>query len=96
MANVDNGNTIYLDSTGAISNTRGLVIKHVIITPTAASASLILRDQATGTPTKLRIDIAAAGNPLHIPLGDAGMLFPTGIDVGTITNCVVTLVYIRR
>lgn len=67
MANVDNGNTIYLDSTGAISNTRGLVIKHVIITPTAASASLILRDQATGTPTKLRIDIAAAGNPLHIP-----------------------------
>lgn len=95
MANVNNGNTLFIDSTGNVSDTRGLTAKHVIVTATAASASLILRDQDTGNSSKLRVDIASAGSVVHLPLEEHGIYFPNGVNVGTATNCVATLVYRR-
>ena len=88
MAITRSGNMIYVDTTGSAIAEKSVRLAHLIITATAA-ASLILKDP-TVTALKLRWDIAAAGSQeIAFPVPP---VFPNGIEVDTITNCVATLV----
>jgi hypothetical protein len=90
MANVLNGNTWYIDATGDLTDSAGRV-HSVIVTPTAANFVLIIKEQASGTPIKFQVRNATADTAV-INL-QKPMFFPTGINVDTLTNAVVTLVW---
>jgi len=92
MANAANGNTLYIDSTGAVGPTKNVRISGIFMTSTAATASLILRD---GSTNKARYDIAAANTTEYFDVSAVPMYFPNGVTVNTVTNCVATLIFSR-
>lgn len=91
MANVRSGNTHFVDSTGSLSQEKNLRIGQVILTATSANAVIVLSDHA-GTTKKLELRVAASGESRSFEL-PVPMIFPNGINVTTLTNCVATLVY---
>lgn len=92
MANVRTGSSIYIDSTGAISDTANFKAKIIIVTATSASASVILHDSQSSTVPMVRLDVASAGSQQPFDLTDAPLVFPNGITVNTLTNAVVTII----
>lgn len=94
MANVANSNTIYIDATGDIANTRNVRVMAIIFTPDAANDQLILRDQTT-TANKLRIRGATAKDSVYLDLSSAPIVFPNGININTITSGAVATLIIK-
>lgn len=91
VANTRRGNLIYIDTTASAAEDRiNQKVAYVILTATAASASLIL-EETSGSGDVVRFDKAAAGTEVF-PFPDRPMVFPTGIYVKTLTNAVATLV----
>lgn len=90
MANQQSGNMIYADSLGPLTSDKSVRLGGVVITATAAAASFVLRD-ATVSALKLRFDLPAAGTEQFSFL-TSHPIFPNGITVETITNCVATLI----
>lgn len=97
MANAINGNTIYVDTTGSIglSSPQGVVLSHVIVTATAASAQIVIRDDATSPVNKLDLRVPTSGDSKQYDFSDRPIVFPEGIEIGTVTNAVATLVFSR-
>lgn len=95
MANTINGNSIYVDSTGALSNTDGLLVMAIILTPTAGNAIIKLEDT---TSTNVLIDYRAssANDSAYLDLTSSPLVFPGGLTIDTITNGVATLITRRR
>lgn len=95
MANARSGNTWYIDTTGALSaatSNKKTIVKYIILTPTAASGQIILRND-TSTPTNM-LDLRAAtsGESKIVDMSEAPMVFSEGINVGTLSNAIATLV----
>lgn len=95
MANVVNSNTIYIDSTGDISNTANISVVSITMTTSAAGGSLTLRDQTTGD-NKISLKIATDEQSEKFPYEDAPIVFPNGINVNAISGAVATLVVRRQ
>ncbi len=91
MANVRSGNTHYIDSTGSLTAENNVKVRQVIITPTSANAVLTLSDSA-GTTTKIQVRAATSGESRSFEF-PVPVIFPNGINVTTLTNCVAMLVY---
>jgi hypothetical protein len=91
MANILNGNTWYIDATGDLSNSSGRV-HSIVVAPTAANFVVIIKEQASGTPTKFQIRNATA-DTVFLNFQSKPIFFPTGIKIDTLTNAVVTLVW---
>jgi len=91
MANVQNSNTIHLDSTGNIGD-NNLKVTYVIITSTGAAPRIILRDGNTANDIKLDIKLLPGNQSGKLNFAEAPIVFPNGVNVGTITNCNVTLI----
>jgi hypothetical protein len=89
MANVVNGNTLYIDSTGTAVTQKDVFITHVTLTATSASAVLLLRDLTTAA-NKADLRVATSGATEVFDFSDNPMRFPNGIVVQTLTNCVAT------
>lgn len=93
MANTNQGNTHYVDSTGTLSTRKNVKLLRLIVTSTSTAASLILQDYDASTPVNmLQVDIAADNTTEHLDFSAAPIIFPNGITAGTVTNCVATLV----
>ena len=95
MANTMNSNTIYVDSTGDISDTAGILIDDIVLTATSANATVTIRDQASGNPVKLEIRLSTNGETTNLEL-KRPIHIPTGLNIGTITNCVLTIIFRRQ
>lgn len=91
MANERNSNTVYIDSTGDISDTKNSRVVYVLLTATAANAELVLKDQVT-TDNKIDLRLAISGDSKLFRFSDAPLVFPNGINIGTLTNALATLV----
>lgn len=91
MANVTNGNTVYVDSTGTLLS-KPARLHYLILTATAANAVVVLQD-TTGSSTKLDYRNATSGTSVILDCSTAPIFFPTGIKVSTLTNALVTVVY---
>lgn len=87
MANVRNGNTIYLDSTGAATTANEINVKvaYIIFTPDAANDVLELKDDDTSGDLKFYIRGATAKDSMMFDFSYSPLLFPNGIYVSTIT-----------
>lgn len=95
MANQINSNTIYIDTTGNISNTAGILIDQVIITATSANAVATLADQGSGTPFKLAIRLATSGESKSFEF-PRPIYIPVGLNAQSVTNCVLTVIYRKQ
>lgn len=88
MANVRNANTYYIDATGSLT-LKNIKALFIIITATAANARLVLKDITTGA-TKMDVRITAADGQFF-DFSSAPLVFPNGIDVTTVTNCIAVV-----
>jgi hypothetical protein len=91
MANVLNGNTWHVDTTGDLPNSAGKV-HYVLCTPTSANMVVILQEQVSGNPTKLHVR-SGSTETVIVSLDGNPIFFPTGIKAATITNAEVTIVW---
>ena len=98
MANVSNGNSIYVDSTGALDVATNLNIKvaYIVMTSTAASAAAQLQDDF-GTPVnKIDLRIDTTDKTICYDFAETPITFPNGIRVSTLTNATLTIVLQRN
>ena len=95
MANERNGNTWYIDSTGALGADRDVLVAYVIVTATSANAVVALGDQVTGA-NKLNLRVPTAGSSVMFDFSRIPARFPNSIQVQTLTNAIATLVMTRQ
>lgn len=84
MANAQNGNSFYVDSTGSLTEITNRKVSLIIFTANASNDVLILKDGDTSGPIKMKIQNATAKESKWIRIVPA-ILFPNGIFVDTIT-----------
>jgi uncharacterized protein YfaS (alpha-2-macroglobulin family) len=90
MANVRNGNTVYVDATGDLT-TSGTRVYFIVLTPTSGSASIVLQD-AGANVNKFRADQTASNGTQVYDFSARPLYFPGGVAVSTLTNCTATIV----
>lgn len=90
MANVRNGNTFYVDSTGDL-NTTATKASYIVVTATSANAVVILQD-AVSNSNKIRLAVATSGDSETFDFSLRPLYFPGGIAVSTLTNAVACIV----
>lgn len=93
MANVRNGNTIYVDSAATLTTDKNLHVVNVLVTATAASAVVVLADP-DGTSLKADLRVATNGTTESF-MFVTPVFFPNGIKVTTLTNAIATIIYTR-
>lgn len=91
MAIEQNGNTIFISSTGSISTNPPFYVSYVTITGEGGAGDLKLQDLTAATPYKLAVKVAS-GSTLHLDYSGNPLVFPTGINVHTATTVSATLV----
>lgn len=92
MANAHNGNTLSIDTAGAIGPGKNVKVACIIASVTGAAPVLILLD---GSTVKLDLTLIASTVPQVFDLSGSPMYFPNGVTVGTITNCKATLITVQ-
>lgn len=96
MANVNSGNTWYIDSVGSlvstgISSNPSTKLYCLILTPTAANGRIVLSDPVNGyVKMDFRAAVSGESNVLDLTMYPA--TFPNGVEVTTLTNAVATLI----
>ena len=88
MANIKQGNSHYIDSTGDLVTTP-VKIRRILITATGANANVVLSDP-NGTTRKFDIRVATSGTTGNFQIDT---YFPNGVEVTTLTNAIATIVY---
>jgi len=97
MANVRSGNSWYVDSTGDLGGTtsyQSVSVFSIALTKTSAgsTAELVLADKTTGVD-KIRIVQGASDDTTEMYVFEnRPLLFTGGINVGTISTCVATII----
>jgi hypothetical protein len=91
MANARSGNTHSIDATGVLSSDP-CKIAMVLVTATAATAILELRD-AAGSVVKLNLRAATSGDTAVFDFALNPIFCPNGLKVQTLTNCIAFVVY---
>lgn len=97
MGNVSNSNSIFVDSTGALSigTNQNIKIAYIVMTTTAATGSATLQDDAPAPVDKLIIKEAIADKTIRLNFADNPINFPNGIRISALSNATLTLI-LRR
>lgn len=94
MANTRNGNTFYVDTQYSVAAdefaSKLIRVSSVIVTATAASAVLVLKDSSLATKIDLRVATSGATEQFDF---DPPLVFSTSIRPTTLTNAVATVVF---
>jgi hypothetical protein len=88
LANVKQGNSHYIDSTGDLITTP-VTVKRVFLAATGAGAVLVLGDPS-GSLKRFDLRVATSGATSTFEIE---AYFPNGVEVTTLTNAVATIVY---
>ena len=91
MANARRGNLGYVDTVGIIADSANTQVCQILLRATAAGAIVIIGDAKDATPLlnlALATDAESASFEFPRPL-----VFPSGVQVLTLTNAIMTLVY---
>lgn len=91
MANAQAANTLYIDSTGAVSTTTNIKVAYVIFTPANAADAIVLRETNGGT---IKLSLKSSTNTTQIFSTDIKpIVFSQGIYCSALTaGAVATLV----
>ncbi len=85
MANVQNGNSFYVDSTGALTTSKNVRVSQIVFTPAAANDQMILKNEGTSGALKIKIRGSTANETTSIQF-TTPLIFPGGIYVDTVTS----------
>lgn len=85
MANVQNSNSFYADSTGLLTNSPNQRVSAILFTANASNDAITLTD-GSGGATKLTVKAAVAKETKLIDLHLAPIIFPNGIYVSAISS----------
>jgi hypothetical protein len=98
VANVENGNSVYIDSTGQVTDTgKPALVSYIVFTTTAANDELILKDDDTNGSLKIAIKHATADDTVMYDFSSKPIFFPNGIYCSTIsTGATATLIGDKR
>lgn len=91
MANVRQGNTHYVDSTGTL-DADPVKVLGIIVTATSANAVVVFQGD-TGSANRLDLRVATSGATQDFDFSARPISFPKGIKVSTLTNAIVTVIY---
>jgi hypothetical protein len=90
MANVLNGNTLYVDTAGDLKTTPTKVY-FITVTATAANSILALADTSSSVP-KIELRVATSGATQLFDFSANPLFFPNGVEATTVTTARATLV----
>lgn len=91
MANVRNGNTIYIDTASSDLTSTATRIHYIAMSATGAGAVIVLQDAAANV-NKIRLSHPNDKETHVFDFSERPLYFPGGVAVTTLTNCVATLV----
>lgn len=92
MANAQNSNSFYIDSTGSLTTIKNQRVCSITFTAAAADDTIVLKDTDTSGALKIKVQAATAKQTFQIPF-DPPIVFPGGIYVSTITaGAIATIV----
>ena len=99
MANVVSGNSVFIDSVGAlnISDKEGVGLIYATVSSTAGAASITIKDIGKGGSPfdKVILNVKDADDTKQFDWSRRPMIFSNGIEVTAITGCTATLVFTR-
>lgn len=84
MANVENNNTFYVDSTGSLTSDKNVKVSAIIYTASAANSTITFKDADTSGALKMTLK-ALANETIYIDFQDKAIVFPNGIYISAIT-----------
>lgn len=94
MANVRNGNTIYVDSTGSLLTDKNVRVYGIFYTSNAAEDAIILKDADNSGDLKLKIQVATAKQTIFYDFHNTNVFFPNGIYVSSLSaSSIATILY---
>ena len=97
MANVINGSSMKIDSTGDVLIAKNIIVTHMIMIAKAANAVFELQDSDGSIfKDKIRLDIDTINKTETLDLTEGPMVFPNGVRAKTVTNCEATLIFRRQ
>lgn len=85
MANARSGNVIYIDSSGSVTDEKGLRVAHIIFTTSGANDAIEIRDSSSGT-TKFYAKHVTANDTKHFSLDTIPIYFANGIYVQSLSS----------
>ena len=91
MANVRNGNTIFIDTGSEDLTTTATRVYYITASATGANAILVLQD-AGANVNKIRLAMPNDKETHIFDFSARPLYFPGGVAVSTLTNCNATLV----
>ncbi len=86
MSIARNGNTVYVDTTGATGCPAGTKLAYVTFTPDAANDQLVLKDGSTSGTIKFSAKGAVAKDTVVFDFSFSPIFFPNGIYVATLSS----------
>ena len=94
MANVRCGNSIYVDSTGAITGSdKNVKVAYITLTSKLAADSITIKDSGTSGALKLTFKSALADDTKYFDFSRKPLLFPNGLYISAISaNCTAMIV----
>jgi len=96
MANVVNGNTMKIDSTGDVLVKKNILVTCLIVTSTGAATFELQDSDGTTFVDKIRIKLDVADKTESLDLTNGPIVFPNGVRVKTVTNCEATAIFKRQ
>lgn len=92
MANEQNSNSFYVDSTGSLTTVPNTRVANIIFTANAGNDAITLTD-GSGGAVKLTIKAATAKETKQLIFWDSPIVFPNGIYVSALsTSATATIV----
>jgi hypothetical protein len=85
VANVQNSNSVYVDTTGSLT-TIPTKVHYIIFTPDAANDQLILKNEDNSGSIKISLRGATAKTSMIFDFSACPIHFPQGVYVSTITS----------
>jgi hypothetical protein len=97
LANTKTGNVWYVDTAYAAATddiTDNIVVGSVVLTATAASARIVLKDPKTGV---IKLDLRSPTDALsaHFDFSANPISCPNGLRASTLTNAVASIILLR-
>lgn len=96
MANIQNGNTFYIDTQSAADSDdlqkQPAIVTQIIITATGANGRVVLADLGNNPAKKLDLRVVVSGETQHYFFDTSPVVFPSGIKALILTNAIVTVV----
>ena len=91
MANEKRGNMQYVDTAGVLTDKKNVKVVYIVMNATSANSELDLKDNGA-SENSLSLSVTPSHTTQVFDFSRCPIVFPNGIEVVAIVNCVATLI----